>query len=149
MNDLSANAADVIELTVEIVSAYVSNNALSAADLPSLIAQVHAALGGLGNPVPAAEEPAAPAVPVKRSVHSDHIVCLEDGKHFKSLKRHLQTHHDMTPEQYRTKWSLPSSYPMVAPDYAAQRSELAKNFGLGRKPAAVAPVKRKGGKARA
>lgn len=121
-----------IELAADIVSAYVSNNSVAAADLPALIGEVHAALQRVskGEAEPA-QEPLKPAVTVKRSVTPDYIVCLEDGKKFKSLKRHLRTQYDMTPEQYREKWSLPPDYPMVAPNYAAARSELAKQMGLG------------------
>ena len=121
-----------IELTADIVSAYVSNNAVSAGDIPSLISQVHSALlrvsGGHGE---APAEPAKPAVSVRKSITSDYIICLEDGKKFKSLKRHLRTQYNMTPEQYREKWGLPPDYPMVAPNYAAARSQLAKQMGLG------------------
>ncbi|MFC7051642.1 MucR family transcriptional regulator [Hansschlegelia quercus] len=128
----TAPSANYIELAAEIVSAYVSNNSISAADLPSLINEVHAALSRVSPGVaePAAEAP-KPAVPVKKSVNSDYIVCLEDGKKFKSLKRHLRTQYNMSPEEYREKWGLPSDYPMVAPNYAAARSELAKKMGLG------------------
>jgi predicted transcriptional regulator len=122
-----------IGLTAEIVSAYVSNNAVPSADIPSLINQVHSALlrvsSGQGEPM---SEPLKPAVPVKRSINPDFIVCLEDGKKFKSLKRHLRTQYSMTPEQYRDKWGLPADYPMVAPNYAVTRSKLAKEMGLGR-----------------
>jgi predicted transcriptional regulator len=121
-----------IELTAEIVSAYVSNNPVPAADMPGLINQVHAALirvsGGHTDTQP---EPLKPAVSVKKSITPDYIVCLEDGKKFKSLKRHLRTQYNMTPEQYREKWTLPADYPMVAPNYAAARSQLAKQMGLG------------------
>jgi predicted transcriptional regulator len=121
-----------IELTAQIVSAYVGNNSVPSAEIANLIGQVHAALrrvsGGQAT-VPA--EPAKPAVPVKRSINSEYIVCLEDGKKFKSLKRHLRTQYNMTPEQYREKWGLPAEYPMVAPAYAAARSQLAKQMGLG------------------
>ena len=121
-----------IDLTAGIVSAYVSNNVTPAAELPGLISQVHAALlrVSAGQAEPALEL-AKPAVPVKRSVTSEYIVCLEDGKKFKSLKRHLRTQYNMTPEQYRDKWGLPPDYPMVAPNYAASRSQLAKKMGLG------------------
>ena len=121
-----------IALTAEIVSAYVSNNTVPATDIPGLINQVHAALSRVSNGVPdgAAEAP-KPAISLKRSVTPEYLVCLEDGKKFKSLKRHLRTQYNMTPEQYRDKWSLPSDYPMVAPNYAAARSELAKQMGLG------------------
>ena len=121
-----------IGLTANIVSAYVSNNPVAAADIPALINQVHAALmrvsSGQGD---ASAEPPKPAVTVKRSITPDHIVCLEDGKKFKSLKRHLRAQYNMTPEQYREKWNLPPDYPMVAPNYAAARSQLAKQMGLG------------------
>jgi predicted transcriptional regulator len=124
--------ASYIELTSNIVSAYVSNNTVAATDIPSLINQVHAALlqvsSGRGE---VAAEPAKPAVAVKKSITPDYLVCLEDGKKFKSLKRHLRTQYKMTPEQYREKWALPPDYPMVAPNYAAARSQLAKQMGLG------------------
>jgi predicted transcriptional regulator len=121
-----------IELTAGIVSAYVSNNTVAAGDIPSLIAQVHSALArvsGSGSEAPS--EPLKPAVSVKKSITPEYIVCLEDGKKFKSLKRHLRTQYNMTPEQYREKWSLSADYPMVAPNYAAARSQLAKQMGLG------------------
>lgn len=121
------------ELAAHIVSAYVANNPVPAADLPDLIATVHQAVSGLSQPKAPAVEPQAPAVNPKRSVHPGYIISLEDGKRFKSLKRHLMTHHGMTPEQYRAKWNLPTDYPMVAPNYAAARSKLAKKMGLGRK----------------
>lgn len=122
-----------IELTASIVSAYVSNNPTPAADIPALIGQVHGALQRLatGRPEPASQEPAKPAVPVKKSVTPEYLICLEDGKRFKSLKRHLRTQYKMTPEQYREKWGLPADYPMVAPNYAVERSQLAKKMGLG------------------
>jgi len=123
--------AKIVELASDIVSAYVAQNAVRAADLPDLIASVHGALSGLGKPVQAQPEALTPAVPVKKSITPDFIVCLEDGKRFKSLKRHLRTTYDLTPEQYRTKWGLPSDYPMVAPNYAKARSELARTMGLG------------------
>jgi MucR family transcriptional regulator, transcriptional regulator of exopolysaccharide biosynthesis len=124
----------LIELTADIVAAYVSNNAVVAADLPALISNVHSALGGVavGEKVEEAEKP-KPAVPVRRSVQNDFIICLEDGQKFKSLKRHLMTHYNLTPEQYREKWDLPADYPMVAPAYAEARSRLAKEMGLGQK----------------
>src|SRR3954447_21702982 len=124
---------NTIELAAEIVSAFVSNNPLPAAQLPALIGNIHDALtkGVNRSAQPPAEEPKAPAVPIKKSVQPDYIVCLEDGKRFKSLKRHLRTVYDLTPEQYRAKWGLPADYPMVAPNYAAARSELAKSMGLG------------------
>jgi predicted transcriptional regulator len=121
-----------IQLTVRIVSAYVSHNLLACTEIPNLISQVHAALMRVsaGRP-PNPFEPPSPAISVKRSVTADYIVCLEDGKKFKSLKRHLRTHYDLTPERYREKWGLPPDYPMVAPNYAAARSQLAKQMGLG------------------
>ncbi len=122
----------LIALTAEIVSAYLSNNAVPASDIPALINQVHTALtrvsGGAGE---TPSEPLKPAVSVKKSITPEYIVCLEDGKKFKSLKRHLRTQYNMTPEQYREKWSLGPDYPMVAPNYAAARSQLAKQMGLG------------------
>ena len=131
MND-ATDTTDYIGLTAEIVSAYVSNNTVASADIPALINQVHSALLRVssGETQPSTE-PLKPAVPVKRSINPDFIVCLEDGKKFKSLKRHLRTQYGMTPEQYREKWSLPADYPMVAPNYAAARSQLAKQMGLG------------------
>lgn len=124
--------ANLIDLTAEIVSAYVSNNTVAATELPALINDVYGALQRTsGTQVEPEPEPLKPAVPVKKSVMPDYIICLEDGKKFKSLKRHLRTHYDMTPEEYREKWDLPADYPMVAPNYAAARSELAKKMGLG------------------
>jgi predicted transcriptional regulator len=125
-----------IELTADVVAAYVSNNPVPVGELPKLIADVYTALGQVNGAAPAAEvEPQKPAVPIKKSLTPDFIVSLEDGKRFKSLKRHLMTSYGMTPEEYRAKWNLPSDYPMVAPNYAASRSALAKTMGLGRKPA--------------
>ena len=122
-----------VELTANIVSAYVGHNSVPAAEIPNLINQVHAALKRVsGGQVAAPAEPLKPAVPVKRSVTPEYIVCLEDGHKFKSLKRHLRTRYGMTPEQYREKWNLAPDYPMVAPNYAAQRSAFAKKIGLGR-----------------
>jgi predicted transcriptional regulator len=130
----SAADNDLIDLSTEIVSAYVSHNALSVTDLPKLISDVHNALKGLRtDAVPEEIEELRPAVPVRKSVANEYIVCLEDGKKFKSLKRHLRTHYDLSPEQYREKWGLPADYPMVAPNYSATRSRLAKDNGLGRK----------------
>ena len=122
-------------LTAEVVAAYVSNNPVQMADLPKLISEVHVALGGTvtGDAVVEAEKP-VPAVNPKKSVTRDYIICLEDGKKFKSLKRHLMSHYEMTPEEYREKWDLAPDYPMVAPAYAEARSRLAKEMGLGRKP---------------
>lgn len=129
----SEHAENFTELAAHIVSAYVANNSVPAADLPDLIATVHQAVSGLSRPEAPAVELQAPAVNPRRSVHPDYIISLEDGKRFKSLKRHLMTYHGMTPEEYRAKWNLPADYPMVAPNYAAARSELAKKMGLGRK----------------
>lgn len=127
-------ASGLIDLTADIVAAYVANHSVAASELPSLIADVHQALtrthAGLNEPEP---EPQKPAVNPKRSVFADYIICLEDGKKFKSLKRHLRTHYDLSPEEYREKWGLPPDYPMVAPNYAAARSALAKQMGLGQK----------------
>ena len=131
---ITASETTSAELTAEVVSAYVSNNPVPASELPTLIASVHHALTGLGGAVVEEEKP-VPAVNPKRSVKPDHIVCLECGGKFKSLKRHLASHYDMTPDEYRSKWGLAADYPMVAPEYAAQRSELAKSMGLGRKAA--------------
>ncbi|KPQ12300.1 MAG: MucR family transcriptional regulator [Saliniramus fredricksonii] len=126
------NRAEFIDLTADIVSAYVSHNPVPSADLPGLIADIHGALAGLaGKAAELPAEPPKPAVPIKRSVTPDFIICLEDGKQFKSLKRHLRTQYDMTPEEYREKWGLSADYPMVAPNYARARSELAKEMGLG------------------
>ncbi len=128
----AADTTNTIALTAEIVSAYVSNNTVASADIPALINQVHTALLRVtSGEATAPSEPLKPAVPIKRSINPDFIVCLEDGKKFKSLKRHLRTQYNMTPEQYREKWSLPGDYPMVAPNYAAARSQLAKQMGLG------------------
>jgi predicted transcriptional regulator len=128
----NGSGASYIQLTAEIVSAYVSNNSVPAADLSSLIDQIHSALTRVSSgQSEVGSEPLKPAVSVKKSITPDHIVCLEDGKKFKSLKRHLRTQYGMTPEQYRDKWSLPADYPMVAPNYAAARSQLAKQMGLG------------------
>jgi predicted transcriptional regulator len=125
---------NLIELTAEIVSAYVSNNNIASNDISALIGEVHNALHrtATGDAEPE-QEPLRPAVPIKKSVTPDSIVCLEDGKKFKSLKRHLRTHYDLTPEEYREKWGLPADYPMVAPNYAKARSALAREMGLGQK----------------
>jgi predicted transcriptional regulator len=130
MNEPAAKS--YIDLTASIVSAYLSNNPTPASDIPSLISQIHAALLRVSTGrAEAPSEPAKPAVSVKKSMTADYLVCLEDGKRFKSLKRHLRTQYSMTPEQYREKWGLPPEYPMVAPNYAAARSQLAKKMGLG------------------
>jgi len=128
----NTGSGNFIELTADIVSAYVSNNPVAAAEIPALINQVHGALLRVSNgQSDVVTEPLKPAVSVKKSIAPDYIVCLEDGKKFKSLKRHLRTQYNMTPEQYREKWALPPDYPMVAPNYAAARSQLAKQMGLG------------------
>jgi len=126
-----ANAVDLLGLTTEIVAAHVSNNAVAIDELPLLINQVHRSLTTLGAAPEPAPEKQQPAVPVKKSVTPDFIICLEDGKKLKMLKRHLKTAYDMTPEEYRERWQLPPDYPMVAPNYARQRSKLAKEIGLG------------------
>jgi predicted transcriptional regulator len=134
---------NLIEITADVVSAYVNHNSISATDLPGLIADVHSSLVALRSP---AEQPAPelkPAVPLRKSVTPDFIICLEDGKKFKSLKRHIQTQYGLTPAEYREKWGLPPDYPMVAPNYSATRSQLARENGLGRKPAPK--IKRSGG----
>ncbi|TGQ66638.1 MAG: transcriptional regulator [Mesorhizobium sp.] len=138
----------IIELTADIVSAYVGNNPLPASGLPDLIASVSASVRKLGGVVVAESPSLVPAVNPKKSVFPDYIVCLEDGKKFKSLKRHLRTDYGLSPDEYRAKWSLPSDYPMVAPNYSATRSALAKSTGLGRKPAAP-PAGAKGAKRKA
>ena len=145
MSEENTSAETYLELTATIVSAYVSNNPVPASELPSLISSVSATISGMGKATKVEAEAQVPAVNPKRSVHDDHIVCLEDGKKFKSLKRHLMTYHGLSPEEYRAKWNLPSDYPMAAPGYSAQRSALAKKMGLGRKSQAeptTAPAKR-------
>jgi predicted transcriptional regulator len=130
---------DIVSIAADIVAAYVSNNPLPVGELPKLIGDIHAALQGIGTP---ATEPVVrqePVVSIRKSVTPDHIICLEDGKKFKSLKRHIGVHYNLSPEEYRQKWNLPSDYPMVAPNYAATRSALAKASGLGRKAAAQKP----------
>ncbi len=132
MNELEVTA-DVLGLTAQIVSAHVSNNSVTPDALPALIQDVYRTLSSVGREA-ATPDKLQPAVPVKKSVFPDHIVCLEDGKKLKMLKRHLKTAYNMTPEQYRERWNLPSDYPMVAPNYARHRSTLAKKIGLGTKP---------------
>jgi predicted transcriptional regulator len=149
-----ASNNDVVELTAEIISAYISNNAVAVSALPQLISDVHAALARLsGSRIAEAEQaaPQAPAVSIRKSITPDFIICLEDGKKFKSLKRHIRTAYDLTPEQYREKWGLSADYPMVAPAYAATRSALAKNMGLGqsRTKAKVAAMAKSKGSAKA
>jgi predicted transcriptional regulator len=130
-----APTADLLGLTAEIVAAHVSNNPVSLGDLPSLIQDVYRTLSTVGRPAaePEPEKP-QPAVPIKKSVTPEYLVCLEDGKKLKMLKRHLQTSYNLTPDQYRERWGLPADYPMVAPNYAKHRSSLAKKIGLGTKP---------------
>jgi predicted transcriptional regulator len=131
----------LIELTADIASAYVSNNTVATSDLPSVIQSIFKALSAVDAPVEAPEQPKTPAVSIKKSMTDDYLICLEDGRKFKSLKRHLRTKYNMSPEDYRAKWGLPKTYPMVAPAYAAARSQLAKQMGLGqggRPPAKVA-----------
>ena len=144
-DEANHSAAALAELTADVVAAYVSNNPVPVGELPGLIVSVHASLSGLSKPAAPALEQQVPAVNPKKSVFPDHIVSLEDGRKFKSMKRHLGLL-GMTPDQYRAKWNLPRDYPMVGPSYAAQRSALAKSIGLGRKaalPAKKAPAKRK------
>ena len=129
---MSQAQVDLLELTGRIVAAYVSASPVTQQELPGLIRNVHTALQDLTQPSPAAPKAALePAVPVRRSITPDHIICLEDGKKFKSLKRHLRTRYSMSPDEYRAKWNLPPDYPMVAPNYAKERSSLAKKMGLG------------------
>ncbi len=131
MNDASAKNEMLITLTADIVAAHVSNNSVAVSDLPLLIQNVHTALSSLGTVSAAPEVRPEPAVSIRASIKPDYIVCLEDGKKLKMLKRHLMTHYQMTPEDYRAKWNLPADYPMVAPNYAEQRRTLAKKIGLG------------------
>jgi predicted transcriptional regulator len=132
----AADRSELLALTAEIVAAHVSNNKLEAAELPGLIRQIYATLAGIGaEPAEISQGAAgrpAPAVPVKKSVTPDYIVCLEDGKKLKMLKRHLMSHYNLTPDQYRERWGLPADYPMVAPNYAIRRQVLAKKIGLGK-----------------
>ena len=134
-------APDVLGLTAQIVSAHVSNNAVTADSLPSLITEVYRTLANVGKDPVAPDKP-QPAVPVKKSVMPDYIICLEDGKKLKMLKRHLMTAYGLTPDDYRAKWGLPADYPMVAPSYAEARRQLAKDIGLGRKPGAKVRAKK-------
>jgi predicted transcriptional regulator len=131
---------ELLTLTTEIVAAYASNAPLAATELPGLIATVYAALRRAGTAAPEPTQPLVPAVPIRRSIADTYLVCLEDGRKMKLLKRYLATHHGLTPDAYRRRWGLPDDYPMVAPAYAAQRSELAKTLGLGRKSGAAIPV---------
>lgn len=133
MNDNDSGGDSLITLTADIVAAHVSNNSVAVNDLPQLIQNVHGALSGLGGAPSAPEAKPEPKVPIRSSVKPDYLVCLEDGKKLKMLKRHLMTHYNMTPDQYRQKWGLNADYPMVAPNYAEQRRTLAKSIGLGTK----------------
>ncbi|MGU3494054.1 MucR family transcriptional regulator [Xanthobacteraceae bacterium A53D] len=144
MSDVNLEDEVLLELTAEIVSSFVSNNTLATGDLPQLIGSVHASLQGLrsgAQPAPAPVE-LKPAVPIKKSITPDAIICLEDGKPFKSLKRHLSSAYGLSPEEYRAKWGLPYDYPMVAPNYSQSRAEMARTIGLGRKPQAAEPAKK-------
>jgi predicted transcriptional regulator len=143
--EIEDSRSHLIELTAEIVSAYVSKNAVPIASLPDLIERVNSSLLKIRQPTEPEKPAAEPAVNPKRSVFPDYIICLEDGKRFKSLSRHLSAHYNLTPDEYRQKWGLKSDYPMVAPNYSAIRSALAKSAGLGRKPAAK-PAKSNGKK---
>ncbi|WP_423140671.1 MucR family transcriptional regulator [Parablastomonas sp. CN1-191] len=135
MDDIQADTAEMlITLTSDIVAAHVSNNNVAVEDVPTLITTVYGALAGLGNAAPEPEKMPEPAVSIRSSVKPDHIVCLEDGKKLNMLKRHLSTYHGMTPDEYRARWNLPADYPMVAPNYAEKRRDLAVKIGLGRKP---------------
>jgi predicted transcriptional regulator len=131
---MSDDAETIIALTADIVAAYVGNNSVSGSDLPAIIANVHAALAGFGTPTVTQPTKQEPAISIRNSIKPDFIVCLEDGKKLKMLKRHLMTAFGITPDAYRAKWDLPASYPMVAPNYAATRRALAVKIGLGRKP---------------
>jgi predicted transcriptional regulator len=139
--DFSAGQKMLVTLTSDIVAAHVSYNSVAVGDLPTLIANVYGALAGLDKPEIVEEVRPEPAVSVRASIKPDYIVCLEDGKKLKMLKRHLMTHYNMTPEQYRTRWNLPADYPMVAPSYAETRRDLAKKIGLGRKPSQAPAAK--------
>ena len=138
-----ADSTEILRLATEIVAAYVSNNAMAANDLPGMIRTVHSTLAGLEQSSGERESELVPAVPVKKSVTSDYIICLEDGKKLKMLKRYLRSQYGLSPEEYRVRWNLPHDYPMVAPNYAAQRSKLAKQIGLGRVAAAPARPRKK------
>jgi predicted transcriptional regulator len=136
---IASSVDEIRALTAKIVSAHVGNNSVAISDLPSLIVQVHGALSGLDKPIEPVIERPQPAVPVKKSVTAEFLICLEDGKKLKMLKRHLSSAYDMTPDQYRERWGLPADYPMVAPAYAQQRSTLAKSIGLGTRRSAPPP----------
>jgi predicted transcriptional regulator len=138
--DQTVDRSELLALTAEIVAAHVGNNAVASSEVAALIQSVFDMLSRLGSDEPAAPAERTPAVPIRRSVSDDHIVCLEDGRKLKMLKRHLMTDHGLTPEQYRVRWGLRPDYPMVAPTYSAQRQVLAKQIGLGRKPAPPPPA---------
>lgn len=131
MTDMTDSHSEILGLTADIVASHVSNNSVPVTELPNLIQQVYSTLRDASAPVETEPDRPHPAVPIKKSITPDYIVCLEDGKKLKMLKRHLKTRYDMTPEAYRERWSLPSDYPMVAPNYAIQRRDLAKKIGLG------------------
>lgn len=133
-NTRTLESSETLQLATDIVAAYVSNNSVSADKLPALLQEVHDAVRALASGGTASAGNQQPAVPVKKSVTSDYVICLEDGKKLKMLKRYLRTQYGLSPEDYRRKWGLPADYPMVAPNYAAQRSAFAKKIGLGRKP---------------
>jgi predicted transcriptional regulator len=142
--DQTVASNDILRMSVEIVSAYVSNNSISATQVPDVINTVYGALTSInGQTVAESGESQKPAISVRRSVNPDHIVCLEDGKKLKMLKRHLRAAYGMSPDEYRAKWGLPSDYPMVAPNYALQRSAFAKKIGLGRKKGEKMPLRKK------
>lgn len=143
MQDLEFEMKEtLITLTSDIVAAHVSNNDVSVADVPGLITNVYSALAALGETPPVVESRPEPAVSIRASVKPDYIVCLEDGKKLKMLKRYLRTNYNMTPEEYRARWGLPADYPMVAPNYAETRRDLAKKIGLGRKPGTTVRARR-------
>ena len=143
-NTQTVESNDLLRMSVEIVSAYVSNNSIAATQVPDVINTVYGALSSInGQPVSESAETQKPAISVRRSVNPDHIVCLEDGKKLKMLKRHLRAAYGMSPDEYRAKWGLPADYPMVAPNYAQQRSAFAKQIGLGRKKGEKVPRRKK------
>ena len=143
MNDRTESHQELLSLTADIVSSHVANNTVAVSDLPHVIEHVYTTLARLGQDIKVPEPRQEPAVSVRASIKPDYVICLEDGKKLKMLKRHLMTHYNMTPDQYRTHWNLPADYPMVAPNYAEKRRELAKKIGLGRKPGAKRPAARK------
>ncbi len=134
LDDMPMKPGEILKLTSEIVAAYVGNNPVPVSEIPAMIKSVHVTLGGLANSQGEGAGAHKPAVSIKRSITPEHIICLEDGKKLKMLKRYLRSNYSLTPEEYRAKWGLPADYPMVAPNYAKQRSEFAKKIGLGRSP---------------